>query len=97
METVVHWMIYLGAGLTVLYFFPLTREIVRPILNSFGAMAVYVGSEGFAWVVFVIKAIIHAHQTCFRHLTTSRVEMVPEEKVRMLEKESRSRNKKGQP
>ena len=88
MQSIVLYMIYGFSALILLYWIPLTREIVRPLLTGIGNIVVWVFTESISWVIYVIKIIIKSHTDLIFHLQHRKSEIVAEEKIKELERNS---------
>lgn len=71
METILGYLGIACAGLALLSILPITKEVVRPILSSFGEFVVWVGKELGSWLIFLIKTIMKSHTDFFDHLSHS--------------------------
>jgi len=91
METILHWLLYTVGGLIVLSILPVTKEVVRPILGGIGQLVLWCFKESSEWVIFVMKQVVQAHIGFFKHLVTNREDFIPEEKIKRMSRDSRSK------
>lgn len=94
MESLLHWLLYIVGTLIIFSFLPVTKEIVRPILNGIGHFVLWCFTESSAWVIFSVKELYRSHTILWDHLMNEREEFLPEEKVRKMTKDSRSKKNK---
>ena len=88
METLVTYFIIGIVILLVLFWIPITKEIIRPILTGIGNVFVWLFVESYSWVLFFFKSIAFAHRDVFVHLMKSREDILPEEKIKKYERDS---------
>lgn len=96
MQTILLFILIIVGSLIFLSFIPGIKEVVRPILAGIGNLVLWCFKESSEWIIYFIKELVLAHTGFFHHLVTDREEFIPEEKIKRMSKDSRSKvNKLG--
>ena len=88
METIVTYLIIGLVVLIILFWIPITKEVIRPVLSGIGNIIVWLFMESYSWVLFFVKSIAFAHRDLLLHLMKSREDILPEEKIKKFEQDS---------
>lgn len=87
MQTIIQYFLLFMAALVILYWIPITREMIRPILAGVGNAVVWIVIESRAWVIFLLKAVYSSHTEFIKHLFSKRSDLIAEEKIREISRE----------
>ncbi|GAB6035395.1 hypothetical protein [Galenea microaerophila] len=84
MSTIVLWIIIAALAIIILGKLPGLDHVLKPLFESVFTLLTEIFKQAFIWVMFVIRHILVAHRDFFYHLTNPRHKILPEERIKEI-------------